>query len=231
MRMSTMIRSRGGIRLLVAAACLGLGIGAFLLFGPSHGGGRLAGGPAEAHGGAFHPSPIPPVSLPAQANVAALKTAPSLTPSQLKQLLAEAPDLTPPASQPADWTPGKALMHQARVLMTNVGTAKRTIYAYPTSRGRVCAVLTDYSSGCLDGFRDRFADVDFTYGRGIVWGLVPNSVAAVDVDAAGIRRPARLENNVYFFEGDAPQQLVVRFRDGSTKSVALPTVTIPSGTG
>jgi hypothetical protein len=226
-----MIRSRSGIRLLLAAACLGLGVGAFILFGPSHGGARLPSGPAEAHGGAFHQSAIPPVSLPAQANVAALKTAPSLTPSQLKQLLAQAPDLTPPASQPADWTPGQALMHQARVLMTNAGVAKRTIYAYPTSRGRVCAVLTDYTSGCLDGFRDRFADIDLTYGRGIVWGLVPNSVTAVDVYAGGVRRPARLENNVYFFEGGAAQQLVVHFRDDSTKSVAIPTVAIPSGTG
>jgi len=226
------IRSRrGAIRLLVAAACLGLGVGAFILFGPGHGDGRIAGGPAEAQGGAFHPSPVPSVSLPAQANVAALKTAPSLTPSQLQQLLAQAPDLTPPASQPAAWTPGQALMHQARVLMTNVGTAKRTIYAYPTSRGRVCAVLTDYSSGCLDGFRDRFADVDFTFGRGIVWGLAPNSVTAVDVYAGGVSRPARLENNVYFFEGDAPQQIVVHFRNGSTKSVAIPAVEIPSGTG
>jgi hypothetical protein len=93
------------------------------------------------------------------------------------------------------------------------------------------AVLTDYSSGCLDGFRDRFAGVDFTYGRGIVWGLVPNSVTAVDAYAGRVRRPARLEHNVYFFEGDAPQQLVVHFRDGSTKSVAIPTVAIPSGTG
>lgn len=227
-----MIRSRSGsIRLLLAAACLGLGVGAFILFGPNHGSGRLSGGPAAAQGGAFHPSPIPPVSLPAQANVAALKTAPSLTPWQLKELLAQAPDLTPPASQPADWTPGQALMHQARVLMTDVGRAKRTIYAYPTSRGRVCAVLTDYSSGCLDGFRDRFGDVDFTYGRGIVWGLVPNSVTAVDVYAAGVTQTARLENNVYFFEGGSPQQLIVHFRDSTTKSVAIPTVALPSGTG
>ena len=122
-------------------------------------------------------------------------------------------------------------MHQARVLMTDVGTAKGTIYAYPTSRGRVCAVLTDYSSGCLDGFRDRFADIDFTYGRGIVWGLAPNSVTAVDVYVGGVRQATRLENNVYFFEGGAPQQLVVHFRDGSTKSVAIPAAAIPSGTG
>jgi hypothetical protein len=220
-----MIRSRSrSIRLLVAAACLGIGGGAFILFGPSHGGGRVPGAPAEAQGGAFHPSPVPPVALPAQANVEALKTAPSLTPSQLKQLLAQAPDLKPPASQPPEWTPGQALMHQARVLMTNAGTAKRTIYAYPTSRGRVCAVLTGYSSGCLDGFRDRFADIDFTFGRGIVWGLAPNSVIGVDVYVGGAKQPARLENNVYFFEGGTPQQLVVHFRDGSTKSVAIPTL-------
>jgi hypothetical protein len=223
--MAVMIRSRSGsIPLLLAAACLGLGVGAFILFGPSHGGGRIVRGPAEAHGGAFHPSPVLPVSLPAQANVAALKTAPSLTPSQLKQLLAQAPDLAPPASQPPEWTPGQALMHQARVLMTDAGTAKRTIYAYPTSRGRVCAVLTDYSSGCLDGFRDRFGDVDFTFGSGIVWGLAPNSVTAVDIYTGGVRHQARLENNVYFFEGGTPQQLLVHFRDGSTKSVAIPTL-------
>jgi hypothetical protein len=213
--------------MLLGAICLGLGVGAFILFGPSRSDGRLPAGPAEAHGGAFHPSAVPPVSLPAQANVAALKTAPALTPSQLRQLVAEAPDLTPPASQPPDWTPGQALMRQARVLMTDAGTARRTIYAYPTSRGRVCAVLTGYSSGCLDGFRDRFADVDYTFGRGIVWGLAPNSVIAVDVYVAGGSRAARLENNVYFFEGGAPQRLVVHFRDGSTKSVAIPTVEIP----
>src|SRR5256885_17236493 len=99
---------------------------------------------------------FPYTTLFRSANVAALKTAPSLTRSQLEQLLAQAPDVTPPASQPAEWTPGQALMHQARVLMTDAGTAKRTIYAYPTTQGRVCAVLTGYSSGCLDGFRDRF---------------------------------------------------------------------------
>jgi len=83
------IRPRNGrLRLLLTGACVGLGIGAFILFGLSHGGGRIAGGPAEAQGGSFHPSPVPPVSLPAQANVAALKTAPSLTPSQLEQLQA-----------------------------------------------------------------------------------------------------------------------------------------------
>jgi hypothetical protein len=163
------------------------------------------------------------VSLPAQANVAALKTAPSLTPSQLKQLLAQAPDLTPPASQPTGWTPGAGADAPGPRPDDGRRNDEADDLRLPDHAGPACARL--------DRFRDRFADVDFTYGHGIVWGLVPNSVTAVDVHVSGAKRPARLENNVYFFEGDAPQQLVVHFRDGSTKSVAIPAVTMRSGTG
>ena len=61
--------------------------------------------------------------------------------------------------------------------------------------------------------------------------MVSTSPRWIPISSDGVRQSARLENNVYFFEGDTTRQLVIHFRDGSTKSVVIPTVSIPSGTG
>jgi hypothetical protein len=134
-------------------------------------------------------------------------------------------------SAPSVWWPGTALQRDLRVLMRNAGVGGRVIFAVPTSRKRVCAGLTGFSAGCIDGFRRALGNVSVTYGDpgygrpGIVWGLAPDSVAGVEVLEAGHWHQARLENNAYFYEGRHSSRTMTRvkihYRSGGVMTLPL----------
>jgi hypothetical protein len=196
----------------IVSACAGVVVALAVLLG--------SGRAAEA---SSSQSESPPVALAALANTKALTRAPIATAEQAAGFQKQIGDLTPPPHGLVEWATGDLIPSKARILMSEVGSAHGTIYAIPTSKGRICSGLTGYSSGCTDGFRDESGDVTTTFGGGIVWGLAPNQVTAIEVVVDGVSHAARLENNAYFYEGGNPQQLIAHFQDGTRKTVNFPT--------
>jgi hypothetical protein len=156
---------------------------------------------------------------------------PSLAPSARAHVAAVAAgDTSNPGTVPEDFLPGRADLDKARMLMTGLGREQRSIFAFPTAKGRVCSELTNFSSGCLDGFRSR-SPVAVTYGDpsatepGIVWGLAPDDVNAVSVIVNGSAHPAQLGKNAYFYQGSSSasafEALVITFKNGQTKTVPI----------
>ena len=92
-----------------------------------------------------------------------------------------------------------------RVALRGFGGGARTAFVARGRDGRICAGLTEFSSGCLDGLPPDLP-VDVTYGGGsategpIVWGLARDDVRAVEVVEAGVVRSAALGENVYVFQ-------------------------------
>jgi len=216
---------------VIVSALVGIVSVLAVLFGPSWGSTRTLA-PEVAEGSSLAATPSPPVALPALPNMMALATSPNTSAvaqatgatAEQKAFQSEIGDLTLPSNAPPEWATGNLVPSQARALMTDVGSMHGTIYAIPTSKGRVCSGLSGYSSGCTDGFRDILGDITTTFGSGVVWGLAPNQVVAIDVVVDGVSHSARLENNAYFFEGGNPQQLIVYFKDGTRKTVSYPTL-------
>jgi hypothetical protein len=112
----------------------------------------------------------------------------------------------PDANVPSAFLPGAAA--DVREAMTGLGSSGRTIVIFRTTGGKICAGLTDFGSGCLDGLPASIpitissADPDGS-GSGeppLVWGVANNDVHAVNVVVNGVKRPAQLAGNAYFYE-------------------------------
>jgi hypothetical protein len=109
---------------------------------------------------------------------------------------------------PEEFLPGKAQAGALRIAMAGLGASKRTIYLVRTAKGRICAGLTGFSSGCLAGLpldtplTAHSADPDQN-GSGepaLVWGVVRDLVQRIDVIVNGQPQPAELARNAYFFQ-------------------------------
>jgi hypothetical protein len=123
-----------------------------------------------------------------------------------------------------------------RVLLDRAGTGRRAVYAVETEYGRVCFGLTRGPSGCIEGFP---AHLPATYTIGDpdvagsgepvhLFGLLEDSVTAVEVEVAGDLYPALVGKNSYFFEVPSsalePQDvdaLILRLSDGTRQRVPL----------
>ena len=179
----------------------------------------------------------PPISVPALSNMSGLERAATARDGAVAAAAAPALDaLTDSAGAPPGMAPGSADMERFRVLLDNLGSGRHSIFAVPTSGGRVCGGLTGGPSGCLQGFTAAgpvdysVGDVD-TVGSGeatIVWGLAPDSVRSVHVVAGGTRYLAVMGKNAYFFEASAASLapsavsvIVLDFKDGRSQSVPV----------
>jgi hypothetical protein len=138
---------------------------------------------------------------------------------------------TPNADVPADWLPGNADLTRARLLMSGLGVASRSIYAYPTDKGKLCAGLSGSTAGCLIGFPTK-APIDWTFipptdgEPAIVWGIAPDFVAHVTVIVKGEQHSATLRNNAYFFQASSADitafdGLQLSLTDGTTRNIPL----------
>ena len=126
-------------------------------------------------------------------------------------------------SVPEGWKPGSAVAGTARVALSR---GDLTIWAYRTTKGRVCEGLANggitQSAGCTDGWSDRLpVDVNtdsLPTGQQVVWGLTPDAVKAVSVIVNGEEAPAQLGRNAYLFEGVGSITGIVATRaDGSVE--------------
>lgn len=137
---------------------------------------------------------------------------------------------------PAEFRAGAA-RKDLRVLLSELGTGGRAIYAFTTAKNRVCLGLTDFTSGCYSGL-PLGAAVDVTVGDPdaegsgeppLVWGLARNDVRRIDVEVGGQTYPATFARNAYFFQltdssvsTSAITAVVVKRADGTVQRIPVP---------
>lgn len=115
-------------------------------------------------------------------------------------------------------------------MLADAGDTGLDIYAYPTSKGRVCFTTSRGGGGCVSR-SDPFAWGAFVPSRlepGVTvqyLGVVPNAVRAVTVIDDG-EKPALMGENAFFYElaydGTLPTALILEYRNGKTETVSLP---------
>ena len=145
------------------------------------------------------------IALPALSNMSSLASAPTPADTTLETTLAkeDAALTADDAAVPDEMAPGVPVAGSFRVLLRDLGTQHRVIYAFTTSKSRVCGGITDGASGCFD----RFASGQVNYFVGalvgepvIVFGFLPNDAHSVDVVAAGQHYPAIVGRNAFFLQ-------------------------------
>ena len=121
----------------------------------------------------------------------------------------------------------------AKLLLADVGSTHSNLYAFPTSKERVCYVLTAGPEGCLVFTREIPVGISMFDADGFdagtpttILGLVPNNVVDVEVRIGGQTYGATFGNNAYFFEPPSttlePEGLRVTFRSGRVTTITLP---------
>lgn len=140
-----------------------------------------------------------------------------------------------------DRCPGEAKPEESRLLLTNLGVKKTSLYAWPTTNGWVCWAMADGGGGCIRDFRPegrgtRTAymgidpDDDGVGDPGALLGLVPDDVSAVTVKVGGIdkQQPAVVKDNGVFYElaqGScsfwAFESLTTTYGDGTSDTVPI----------
>lgn len=125
---------------------------------------------------------------------------------------------------------GQHLKAQSRLLLADVGSNALDIYAYPTSKGRVCFTTSRGGGGCVTrsaplawgafvpGQLGQEAKVQYV-------GIVPNDVRAVRI-VDGEARPTVFANNAFFYElefrGSWPTALEIEHSSGRLEVLDLP---------
>jgi hypothetical protein len=166
-----------------------------------------------------------PSAVPAFAALARAQQAGDRLPAQLQQVVVAMNANPAPVS--ADLYEGQQLPAQSRLLLGNPGGSNAGIYAYPTTKGRVCFLITIGGGGCVTAADPSAWGIALNPGGSLaVYGLVPNTVRSVDVVVGGTSVPARIGQNAFFYEQqtltDTPTALVATFANGTQKQFTLP---------
>jgi hypothetical protein len=126
---------------------------------------------------------------------------------------------------------------ESRLLLSGLGVQQKSIYAWPMDDGSVCLGGAGGGSICSPRFRKGIRaeifgvdppKVDGAGAPGAILGLIPDDVVAVDVVVLGMRRPATIGSNAFFYElPDAScglstfDAVVVTLRDGTVLSESV----------
>lgn len=115
-----------------------------------------------------------------------------------------------------------------RLLLDGLGGDKDMLYAAPTTKGEVCfGLLPNGGRGCgspgPDGIHLSWS---FAQGSLVVYGLVADAVASVEIVLDGSAHPARTGQNAFALrvdetDPDALDAAVFRRRDGTIERVDL----------
>lgn len=125
---------------------------------------------------------------------------------------------------------GQHLKAQSRLLLGGVGSGSLDVYAYPTSKGRVCFTTSRGGGGCVTRSDPiawgAFVPSQVAEGATIQYvGIVPNNVRMVRI-FDGQARPTVFGNNAFFYElrfdGSWPTALEIEYRSGRVEVVNLP---------
>lgn len=204
-----------------ALATLGAATCAAVLALAMHGGGTPPPLFGAQQASASASSGEPTVS--AAASMSALRTTPTATlPARIAQNL-DGLNADPGSSVPASEAPGTVSADGFHLLASNLGPQGLSIYAAISSKGRVCEIDSTLGGGCVDYFS---SDVPVVYSEqlgagGNLYGLAPDRVTAISLDAGGRSIAGTLEHNVFYFAlsaGDQPKALDITYSDGSTQS-------------
>jgi hypothetical protein len=132
---------------------------------------------------------------------------------------------------------GGAVADESRLLLTDLGVRKTSLYAWPTTNGWVCWAWAEGAGGCIADFTTKQPRVAFmgidpddegTGYPGTLVGVAADDVASAEVQVRGVRSAATLESNGVFYElTDASctmrafELLIATSRDGSSGSKAI----------
>jgi hypothetical protein len=160
-----------------------------------------------------------------------LSTAPDAIPDRFAGALSH---LTSNGTVPEELDPGHPNATESRLLASDLGTDQGALYAFPTDKGQVCFIFTSGPyAGCVQQFGGEVGipyvvvgpDKYYTGSGTEVFGLVPDSVVAIDATVDGKRQPAQVKNNSFFIQLDAPSaylsNLVIEYAGGTTDVVPI----------
>lgn len=123
-----------------------------------------------------------------------------------------------------------------RLLMSNLGSARRTLTAVTTASGAVCLTLSGYTQQCVSAFLVKQQLSFFVWstrpgGPAVISGIVRDAVVAVDaISSGGQATRAQLANDAFFLElPGLPTKLIAHLDDGTsvTRAVAPCSPTTP----
>jgi hypothetical protein len=105
---------------------------------------------------------------------------------------------------------GSNVPKETRLLLSDLGVGKTTLYGWPTTEGWVCWAWDVGAGGCAPNFaNDDRVPVLMTSidpdklgvgAPGVIVGIVPDDVVAASVRLDGVEYPAVVDRNGFFFE-------------------------------
>jgi len=124
---------------------------------------------------------------------------------------------------------GTVEVAKSRLLLTNLGRSRSSLYGVPTAHGWVCFVLApELLSQCTAGFADQLVSlsVEQTQTRTIATGVVPDGVRQVSLAVGKDTHVATLARNGFFDElpdatADELDAVIVKTKDGRTFRLPL----------
>jgi hypothetical protein len=113
-----------------------------------------------------------------------------------------------------------------RELRSGLGTTKASLYAYRSSRGSPCFVVTGYGGACAQDPRAGMPGLHWTIGGGhdgvpsILAGIAGDDVTRVELRIDGAAVPVSLEDNAVFaeFPASAGEATIVVVHEGGAES-------------
>lgn len=137
----------------------------------------------------------------------------------------------PPGVSAEQWEamrPGEVLEAEGRLLLEGLGGQEDKLYAAPTTNGHICHALLPNGGGSCGAPGPDGLDLSWSLspsGGLVVYGLVGDEIASVDVVVAGETRVARMGENGFGvrFEGTKARldRIVLHRRDGSENVIHL----------
>ena len=128
-----------------------------------------------------------------------------------------------------DMSPGDVVHEEGRLLLAGLGGEEDKLYAAPTRNDQVAhELLPNGGGGCgspgPDGLHMGWTQTE--RGDLVVYGLVSDEVAAVDVVVGGVTHEARMGENAFGLRLEQThdsdlERVVLRRRDGTRNEVAL----------
>ena len=124
---------------------------------------------------------------------------------------------------------GSAITGQVRILADGFGRNAADLYAFPTTHGAVCLVITESTTmeTCVPELRPERGNVEFGIysGRGVgqtIVGIAADSVKSVGVVVDGTVYESALRNNAFVWQSrdrrvrrESLAALVIRMHDGT----------------
>jgi hypothetical protein len=123
-------------------------------------------------------------------------------------------------------SPGKALVEESRLAVSRLPEGRR-LFVVPTSRGGVCAIVTEPGASYSCGGGSDMPGVGYsnpTRGKPYLYGVLPNEVVAITVRTGEQSVRVPVHENAFYFQLDdevrlARVGLIAAYRDGTEQRI------------